>query len=84
MSSRSWPQEGATSCLAMTSWRTTAVLPGDPDGEVLCVTGGYMGTHWGNIRVMWGLRWDNGKENGEYYAGFMGCSVQGLDFFFGG
>ena len=22
------------------------------------------------IRVMWGLYWDNGKENGNYYLGF--------------
>ena len=25
-------------------------------------------THWGNIRVILGLYWDNGKENGKYYV----------------
>ena len=24
--------------------------------------------YWGNIRVIVGLYWDNGKENGNYYS----------------
>ena len=23
-------------------------------------------THWGNIRLILGLHWDNGKQNGDY------------------
>ena len=30
-----------------------------------------MGAHWGSIRVVLGLYWDNGRYNGNYYLGFM-------------
>ena len=29
-------------------------------------------THWGNVRVILGLYWDNGKENGNYDNGYIG------------
>ena len=28
------------------------------------------GVYWGNIRVILGVYWDNGKENGHDYVGF--------------
>ena len=31
---------------------------------------------WGNIGIIWGLCWDNGKENGNYYimiGDILGC-----------
>ena len=31
-----------------------------------------LGTHRGNIRVILGLHWDNGNENGNYYNGLIG------------
>ena len=38
------------------------------------------GTLWGNIRVILGLYWDNGKQNGNYYFGFrvegLGCGLE--------
>ena len=37
-------------------------------------------THWGSSRVIQGLHWDNGKENGNYrddrgYIGIIGCTL---------
>ena len=32
-------------------------------------------THWGNIWVILGLHWDNGKENGNDHLGFKGFRV---------
>ena len=29
-----------------------------------------MGTTVGYVGIIWGLYWDNGKENGNYYLGF--------------
>ena len=31
----------------------------------------YMGLYWGYIRDILGLCWDNGKQNGNYYLGFI-------------
>ena len=28
----------------------------------------------GIMEVIWGLYWDNGKENGSYYLGFRACA----------
>ena len=39
---------------------------------------------WGNIRVILGLYWDNGRENGNYNLEFrvsgLGCRIQDLGF----
>ena len=34
-------------------------------GRAACLIGG---THWGSLRVILGLYWDNGKENGNFYS----------------
>ena len=42
-----------------------------PDWQTLAEVGTVQGlTHGGNIRVILGFDWDNGKENGNYYLGF--------------